>query len=222
MTPDTLSALVAKALTNDSAIEKGRRAIEDHVIAFRDARFSVLGCANGLVVNERDGAASSVIRCSTPDALRIGIKAMLDELSAALTSAPPTITCDRCGAAHGYCRHTREQAQLEQRLTDEVLTKAWKAMGKARREHAARTGRYDPGVDDTLHHIDDIEEGERLGWIAMRHVLVSSLIGERPERTMTALVDGKPVTFSRTLPDPPCPLCGNAIPPSTGDQPTHD
>lgn len=35
----------------------------------------------------------------------------------------------------------------------------------------------------------------------------------REEKEMTTIVDGKPVTFERTLPDPPCALCG-AAPPS--------
>lgn len=44
--------------------------IEDTLVEFRDERISALTPANGLVIRERDGEPSSVIRLGTRDAVR--------------------------------------------------------------------------------------------------------------------------------------------------------
>jgi len=68
-------------LLSDEALEIGRRAVEDELVELRDARIGQLR-NNGLVVKERDGSPSDIIRLGPEDALRIGLRAML-------TSAPP-------------------------------------------------------------------------------------------------------------------------------------
>lgn len=65
-------------LLTPEALEIGRKAIEDALIEWRDARLSELGRNNGCVVKEKDGTASNVIRFGPEKALRIGLKAMLE------------------------------------------------------------------------------------------------------------------------------------------------
>lgn len=61
----------------DEDLEAGRKAIEDELIWMRDDHiFMVRG--NGLVIRERDGSPSSVIRMGPEDALRIGLKAIAE------------------------------------------------------------------------------------------------------------------------------------------------
>ena len=70
------------AISDDKQLlEVGRKAIEDTLIKFRDARLSLFTRGNGLVVRERDGRDSSVIRIGAEDALRIGLKAIAKEVS---------------------------------------------------------------------------------------------------------------------------------------------
>ena len=57
-------------------MEIARKAVEDTLIDFRDKRISLLMAANGLVVNERNGKRSSVIRLTIADALRIGLRSL--------------------------------------------------------------------------------------------------------------------------------------------------
>jgi hypothetical protein len=70
-----------EAANDPSLLEVGRSAVESVLIEFRDRRISVLGRGNGLVIRERDGADSHLIRLSTEDALAIALKAMAAELS---------------------------------------------------------------------------------------------------------------------------------------------
>ncbi len=67
-----------KELAEPSAelLEIGRKAIEDVLIEWRDDRLSMLGRANGLVIKEKDGGDSSIIRFGPEMALKIGLKAM--------------------------------------------------------------------------------------------------------------------------------------------------
>lgn len=60
----------------DEQLEIGRKAVEDLLIEWRDSRLSELR-NNGLVIKEKDGTASSIIRFGTETALKVGIKAML-------------------------------------------------------------------------------------------------------------------------------------------------
>lgn len=61
---------------NDELLEVGRKAIEDALVAARDCRTSLLCRNNGLVIRERDGDDSSIIRFGPEDGLRIGLKAI--------------------------------------------------------------------------------------------------------------------------------------------------
>jgi hypothetical protein len=68
--------------TNDELLDIGRKAIEDTLIKFRDNRLSTLGRNNnGLVIKERDGEPSNIIRLTIEDALRIGLKAIHNHLN---------------------------------------------------------------------------------------------------------------------------------------------
>lgn len=58
--------------------ERGRLAVEDVLIEFRDMRLSVPLRNNGLVCKERNGDPSSVIRLPIEEALRIGMKAIME------------------------------------------------------------------------------------------------------------------------------------------------
>jgi len=68
-----------KNLLTDDMLEIGRKAIEDMLIEFRDSRmFTVRG--NGLVIRERDGSDSNIIRFGPESALKIGIEAMIKSM----------------------------------------------------------------------------------------------------------------------------------------------
>lgn len=47
------------------AQQSGFMAVEDELIELRDARISIHGYANGVVVNEKDGTLSGVVRMRT-------------------------------------------------------------------------------------------------------------------------------------------------------------
>ena len=59
------------------ALTLAHLAVEDELIERRDARISVLGPANGLIVNEYDGSSSPIMRMGTREALELGISAYL-------------------------------------------------------------------------------------------------------------------------------------------------
>jgi hypothetical protein len=61
-------------LTNEE-IEYARKAIEDVLIEYRDARFSLL-CNTGLVCKEKDGSSSSHIRLTIRESISIAINAI--------------------------------------------------------------------------------------------------------------------------------------------------
>jgi hypothetical protein len=75
--PAALGGVPQGWLLSDEALEIGRRAVEDALVEMRDSRISELGRGNGLVIREKDGTASSIIRFGPETALHIGIKAML-------------------------------------------------------------------------------------------------------------------------------------------------
>lgn len=62
-------------------LEIGRKAVEDVLIELRDDRIALAGRHNGLVVYERDGKESFVIRLGPEDCLRIGLAAIERALS---------------------------------------------------------------------------------------------------------------------------------------------
>ncbi len=65
---------------NPELLEVGRRAIEDALIEYRQARISYVR-GNGLVIREMDGRPSDVIRLGPEDALRIGLLAIAEHLT---------------------------------------------------------------------------------------------------------------------------------------------
>lgn len=58
----------------------GRKAIEDALVELRDARISLLGRGNGLVIREEDGTDSDTIRLGPEMALSIGLQAIIKHL----------------------------------------------------------------------------------------------------------------------------------------------
>ncbi len=86
---------MAEELDSD-ALTQAHLAVENELIEWRDARRSMLGCANGFVVRERDGSESSIIRLGTRDGLRIGINAYLEALRQAIPThnGEPALCCD--------------------------------------------------------------------------------------------------------------------------------
>lgn len=69
---------------NKELLEVARKAVEDTLIEFRDSRIALLNRANGLVVHEKDGTDSPLIRLGTEDALRIGLSAIAKHLENAV------------------------------------------------------------------------------------------------------------------------------------------
>ena len=70
---------VADALLSNEYLEIGRKAIEDVLVEWRDRRLSECTRGNGLVIREKGGGDSSIIRFGPETALRIGLKAMLKD-----------------------------------------------------------------------------------------------------------------------------------------------
>jgi hypothetical protein len=59
-------------------LDVGRLAVEDALVDLRDARISLVGRGNGLVIREKDCTNSSLIRMGMEDALRIALAAIAD------------------------------------------------------------------------------------------------------------------------------------------------
>jgi hypothetical protein len=78
--PEVLQALREIADDHDLLYSVGRRKVEDVLVDNRDARISIIGRNNGLVIREKDGGDSNVIRLGTEMALGIGLKAIIEHL----------------------------------------------------------------------------------------------------------------------------------------------
>ena len=65
---------------DDALLEIGRKAIEDILIEWRDARLSEPMRGNGLVVREFNGDPSSIIRFGPEFAIKIALGAIADHL----------------------------------------------------------------------------------------------------------------------------------------------
>lgn len=63
---------------NHILLEVGRKAIEDTLVQLRDGRISFPTRGNGLVIREKDGTHSPIIRLGSEDALRIGLRAIAE------------------------------------------------------------------------------------------------------------------------------------------------
>lgn len=72
---------MSAADVNRHALMMATMAVEKTLVEFRESRMSMLDGANGFVIREPDGGESSVIRLTTVDGLRIGIRAYLEALS---------------------------------------------------------------------------------------------------------------------------------------------
>lgn len=66
---------------NEELLEVGRKAIEDVLLQYRDYRISEFNRANGLVVREKDGSSSNIIRFGPETALKIGLKAIAEKIA---------------------------------------------------------------------------------------------------------------------------------------------
>ena len=73
-------ATIEKIVDDDELLEVGRRAVEDVLVQWRDSRLSVPLRNNGLVIREKDGRYSSIIRMGTEDAIKIGLIAIARSL----------------------------------------------------------------------------------------------------------------------------------------------
>jgi hypothetical protein len=65
------------------ALEVARLHVEDVLVDLRDADMSAPFCGNGLVIRDRNGEYSPIIRLSTREALMIGVRAYLAALGRA-------------------------------------------------------------------------------------------------------------------------------------------
>ena len=79
----TKSKTLAEVAEDDRLLEIGRKAVEDALIEWREDRLSQPLRRNGLVVYEKDGTPSSLIRFGTETAVRIALKAIAAELAEA-------------------------------------------------------------------------------------------------------------------------------------------
>ncbi len=68
--------ILKQVVENRQLLEVGRKAIEDILVEWRDSRLSEFYRGNGLVIREKDGKDSSIIRFGPETALRIGLKAI--------------------------------------------------------------------------------------------------------------------------------------------------
>jgi hypothetical protein len=66
---------------DDHLMEVARQAVENTLVEWRDDRISELRRNNGLVIKERDGTASDVIRFGPETAMRIGLTAIAEFLA---------------------------------------------------------------------------------------------------------------------------------------------
>lgn len=97
---------MAKVLElSDEEYEIARKAVEDTLIEFRDARIAVIR-NNGLVIKERDGQTSPIIRLGIEQAIQIGLKAVV-EYRERLKSADPTV----CACGHPRGEHPTDSCE---------------------------------------------------------------------------------------------------------------
>ena len=65
---------------DDDLLEVGRKAVETALVEWRDSRLFEFPRGNGLVIRERDGKDSSMIRFGPEMGIRIGLKAIAQHL----------------------------------------------------------------------------------------------------------------------------------------------
>jgi len=96
-------------ITAATPIQRAHIALEDQLIEMRDSRVSMLGPANGLVVHERDGSPSDIIRIPTAVAIRVALEVALADLA-------------DCPAVRTVCEATdTEPSLLAENIRDYLL-----------------------------------------------------------------------------------------------------
>lgn len=75
-----LAARLDELADDPAAVAAAHREIQAVLVELRDSRFSLLGRGNGLVIRERDGTDSASIRMSTPEAVRVALRAIAGHL----------------------------------------------------------------------------------------------------------------------------------------------
>lgn len=78
MTDNDKAEFLKQLADDDPMIEIGRKAIETTLIEFRDMRLSTMGRGNGLVVREKDGKDSHIIRFGPEMGLGIALRAIAE------------------------------------------------------------------------------------------------------------------------------------------------
>jgi hypothetical protein len=74
------SKILSDIAENEELLEVGRKTIEDTLVEWRDNRLSSFLRNNGLVIKEKDGTDSHVVRFGPETALRIGLRAIAERL----------------------------------------------------------------------------------------------------------------------------------------------
>lgn len=75
-----LAEILLELTQNEDLMEVGRKAIEDKLIEFRDARISELMRHNGFCVAEQNGSPSSIIRFGPEVGVTIALKAIAEHV----------------------------------------------------------------------------------------------------------------------------------------------
>ena len=68
-------------VNSEELVEIARKEIEDALIGYRDNRISAMGRNNGLVIKEKDGTESNIIRFGPESAITIGLCGVMAYLS---------------------------------------------------------------------------------------------------------------------------------------------
>lgn len=74
------ATLLERIADNTDLLEVGRKAVEDTLVEWRDRRISEFTRGNGLVIRERNGDESSIIRMGSEVAVKIALKAIAAHL----------------------------------------------------------------------------------------------------------------------------------------------
>ena len=75
-----LAKAISIILENPELLETARKGIEDQLIDLRDSRIGIINAGNGLVVREKDGESSSIIRMPTLTAIKRAFRIILEKL----------------------------------------------------------------------------------------------------------------------------------------------
>ena len=77
----SLHPVVLRHLADDvELMEVGRKAVENALVEWRDSRLSMLRRNNGLVIREKDGKESSIVRFGPEVGVAIALRAIAEHL----------------------------------------------------------------------------------------------------------------------------------------------